>query len=464
MSVNSALLAGVQGLAANSAALAAISDNIVNVNTVGYKRNQTNFSDIVTAQAVKGRYSAGGVQAVNHKMINQQGQLQSSTSSTDLGISGEGFFVVSSKSGALAPADERLFTRAGSFSVDENGYLINDANYYLLGWPIGADGSLNTSPTDISKLQQINVRNLGGVVSPTTKVEINGNLNSDTPFSGATAYAAGDMATYAADPTDPAAVKPDYTIETQVVDSLGNKHTVAISFLKKDSTTTPADANTWFAEVYAVPADDIEGGAVISSGDVKFTSDGKLDPTGTTLFGGANDFTIDIGASGSGATPAWAESLGINGQSVTFDLTSANGGLTQLGGASTVDTINANGATLGNVVGVQVGETGVLSVIFDNNEVRDIAQIALATFVNPNGLLPVSGDAFRASIYSGDFVLKRPGEGNAGLVAGASLESSTVDLAAEFTSLITTQRAYSASSKIITTADQMLEELINIKR
>src|SRR5690606_5140873 len=139
MSVNSALLAGVQGLAANSAALAAISDNIVNVNTVGYKRNQTNFSDIVTAQAVKGRYSAGGVQAVNHKMINQQGQLQSSTSSTDLAISGEGFVVVSSQSGALAPADERLFTRAGSFQVDDAGYLINDANYCLLGWPIQAD-------------------------------------------------------------------------------------------------------------------------------------------------------------------------------------------------------------------------------------------------------------------------------------------------------------------------------------
>jgi flagellar hook protein FlgE len=462
MSVNSALLAGVQGLAANSAALAAISDNIVNVNTVGYKRNQTNFSDIVTAQAVKGRYSAGGVQAVNHKMINQQGQLQSSTSATDLAISGEGFFVVASTAGALAPADERLFTRAGSFSVDENGYLINDANYYLLGWPIDADGSLDTSPTDINKLQQINVRSLGGVVSPTTKIEINGNLNADTAYT-TQPYAAGNMATYADDPAAAGAVKPDYTIETQVVDSLGNKHTVAISFLKKDASVA-GDENEWFAEAYTVPLDDIDGGGTISAGDVKFTPDGKLDLANTTLFGPAGDMTVEIGASDGGTAPKWSTALGIAGQSVTFDLASANGGLTQLGGASTVDTINANGATLGNVVGVQVSEAGVLSVMFDNNEVRDIAQIALATFVNPNGLLSVSGDAFRASINSGDFALKRPGEGNAGLVAGASLESSTVDLAAEFTSLITTQRAYSASSKIITTADEMLEELINIKR
>ena len=464
MSVNSALLAGVQGLAANSAALAAISDNIVNVNTTGYKRNQTSFIDIVTAQAVKGRYSAGGVTAVNHKMINQQGQLQSSTSSTDLAISGEGFFVVSSQAGALAPADERLFTRAGSFNVDDAGYLINDAGYYLLGWPVGPDGTIDTSPTDITKLEQINIRNLGGVVSPTTEIEINGNLNSATPYNGH-GYAAGDntMTLYAEDPTDPTAVRPDYTIETQVVDSLGNKHTVAISFLRKDP-TNPGDENAWFAEVYAVPTTDIEGGGPISAGDVVFTPDGQLDLTLTTLFGGANDMTIDIGASGSGTPPSWATTLGVNGQSVTFDLASANGGLTQLGGASTVDSLNANGATLGNVVGVQVSESGLLSVIFDNNEVRAVSQIAVATFINPNGMIPVSGDAFRSSINSGDFALKRPGEGNAGLVAASSLEASTVDLAAEFTSLITTQRAYSASSKIITTADEMLEELINIKR
>ncbi|HYD44488.1 MAG TPA: flagellar hook-basal body complex protein [Phenylobacterium sp.] len=455
MSVNSALLAGVQGLAANSAALAAISDNIVNVNTTGYKRNQTSFIDIVTAQAVKGRYSAGGVTAVNHKMINQQGQLQSSTSSTDLAISGEGFFVVSSQAGALAPADERLFTRAGSFNVD-------DAGYYLLGWPVGPDGTIDTSPTDITKLEQINIRNLGGVVSPTTEIEINGNLNADTPFSGQT-YAAGAMRNYANDPTTAGAVRPDYTIETQVVDSLGNKHTVAISFLKKDPATA-GDENEWFAEVYTVPVTDIDGTAPIAAGDVKFTPDGQLDPTGTTLFGGANDFAIAIGASNAGPAPKWATALGIDGQSVTFDLLSANGGLTQLGGASTVDSLNANGATLGNVVGVQVSESGLLSVIFDNNEVRAVSQIAVATFINPNGMIPVSGDAFRSSINSGDFALKRPGEGNAGLVAASSLEASTVDLAAEFTSLITTQRAYSASSKIITTADEMLEELINIKR
>src|SRR6187549_2747496 len=115
MSINSAMLAGVSGLVANSSALAAISDNIANVNTVAYKRNQVNFGNIVTAQAVKGKYSAGGVQGVTPHFVSSQGLIQSSGSSTDLAISGDGFFVVSDKGTGLTAADPRLFTRQGSF-------------------------------------------------------------------------------------------------------------------------------------------------------------------------------------------------------------------------------------------------------------------------------------------------------------------------------------------------------------
>ena len=110
------------------------------------------------------------------------------------------------------------------------------------------------------------------------------------------------------------------------------------------------------------------------------------------------------------------------------------------------------------------GMSGVVSAIYDNSEVRKIAKIGLATFPNPDGLAPVSGNAYRPTIPSGEFVIKQPGVGGAGEIAAGTLEASTVDLSSEFTGLITTQKAYSASSKIITTADQMLEELINIKR
>src|SRR5687768_8571741 len=150
MSINSALLAGVSGLVANSSALAAISDNIANVNTVAYKRNQVNFANVVTAQAVKGKYSAGGVQGITRQFVSTQGLIQASGSSTDLAISGDGFFVVSQKGAGLTAADPRSFTRQGSFSVDPNGFLRNDSGLFLQGWPVQPDGSFATNPSDLT--------------------------------------------------------------------------------------------------------------------------------------------------------------------------------------------------------------------------------------------------------------------------------------------------------------------------
>ena len=126
--------------------------------------------------------------------------------------------------------------------------------------------------------------------------------------------------------------------------------------------------------------------------------------------------------------------------------------------------VNPDGATVGTVVGVEVDEQGVVSAIFDNSQVRQIAQIGVATFANPDGLRAVSGNSYRATIESGEFVIKQAGLGGAGTISPSTLENSTVDLSAEFTGLITTQKAYSASSRIITTADQMLDELINMRR
>ena len=177
MSINSALLAGVSGLVANSSALAAISDNIANVNTVAYKRNQVNFANVVTAQAVKGKYSAGGVQGITRQFVSQQGLIQASGSSTDLAISGDGFFIATQKGAGLTPADARVFTRQGSFSVDADGYLVNDSKLYLQGWPVQADGTFNVNPSDLNNLEAINVKNLGAAVTATNNVGISANLD-----------------------------------------------------------------------------------------------------------------------------------------------------------------------------------------------------------------------------------------------------------------------------------------------
>jgi flagellar hook protein FlgE len=459
MSINSAMLAGVSGLVANSSALAAISDNIANVNTVAYKRNQVNFANVVTAQAVKGKYSAGGVQSVTKQFVSQQGLIQASGSTTDLAISGDGFFVVANKGAGLTAADARSFTRSGSFGVDADGYLVNDANLYLQGWPIQADGTFNVNPSDLSELRSINVKNLGAAVEATTDVAVTANLNKDgTVSAGEATYDPTSMTASMAAYANNSATgrRPDFVIEMNVVDSAGGSRKIAMAFMKSD---TPA--NAWHAEVYAVPANSVEVSGTtppgqLAAGTVRFNADGTIDMANTT----AALRNLTLGSSALPATPKWATGLGLAAQPLEIDLTK----LSQYSATSTVNSIQSNGAGVGNVIAIDVDENGIVSAVYDNSQIRRIAKVGLATFPNANALSAVSGNAYRPTIQAGEMTIKEAGIGGAGFISPSSLEASTVDLSAEFTGLIATQKAYSASSKIITTADQMLEELINIKR
>ncbi|MDP3079753.1 MAG: flagellar hook protein FlgE [Brevundimonas sp.] len=484
MSINSALLAGVSGLTANSAALAAISQNIANVNTVGYKRTAGEFSTVVNNQSQGAGYSAGGVLATARHYTSQAGQLQRTTSNTDLGIAGQGFFVVTERPENLQVTDSRLFTRAGAFSVDNLGYLKNTAGLYLQGWPVDADGNIATDPSDLNRLRTVNVGSVGGTAEATTRIQLNANIKSSQLVSaeatdaaavppGANAYdpATNSMAMW--DAETGAGVKPDFELTIPVSDSKGGQRTVAISFLKS---SVP---NQWYAEVRAIPASDVVTGAGLSNGQLRtglvaFTQDGRLDVDAMAALGAAALFpdptaaTLNFGSSDSAAPAAgavnWAPGLGIDDQALAFDLTAAAGGLTQYDSASVVQAVLTNGTAFGNLSEVKIDERGFVTAIFDNGVTRQIAQIALATFPSPDTLSQTSGNAYRVSQGSGTYNLKAAGTGGAGLIGASQLEASTVDLSAEFTGLITTQRAYSASSKIITTADEMLAELISIKR
>ena len=166
MSLNSAMLAGVSGLAANSAALAAISQNIANVNTVGYKRSQGEFQTLVNSQTrTGGSYSAGGVMSATRSFVSQEGQLQRTTENTDLAVSGQGFFVTTTQAENVGATDTRLFTRAGAFRVDNLGYLKNSAGLYLQGWPVDSNGDISTDPSDLSRLRSINIGQVGGTAA-----------------------------------------------------------------------------------------------------------------------------------------------------------------------------------------------------------------------------------------------------------------------------------------------------------
>ncbi len=479
MSINSALLAGVSGLTANSAALAAISQNIANVNTVGYKRTAAEFSTVVNSQSQGTGYSAGGVAANTRNYVSQGGQLQRTSSSTDLGIGGQGFFVVTTKPEDLTSGDARLFTRAGAFKVDSLGYLKNTAGLYLQGWPVDGDGNIATDPSDLNKLKSINVGSVGGTAEATSRAQINANLKSSQPVSADIAtysLATKNMSTYDAELGT--GFKPDFQITIPASDSKGGQRTVAYSFLKT------ANPNEWRAEVHVIPATDIENGStpangILKSGLVLFTQDGRLDvdgmraretaTPGSMLFADPSAASITLNASDSAVapsatTPKWTTAAGIDDQSINFDLAVSAGGLTQYDSDSIVQSVVTNGTAFGNLSSIEIDEKGFVTAIFDNSVTRRIGQVALATFTSPDSLTQASGNAFKVSQGSGTFNLKAAGTGGAGLIGASQLEASTVDLSAEFTGLITTQRAYSASSKIITTADEMLAELISIKR
>lgn len=433
MSLYSALYAGVSGLNAQAAALATVSDNISNINTVGYKEEQAQFRTLVSGGAGGSTYSAGGVSAIPQALISKPGVLQASISDTDLAIEGSGFFVTRD---GTSPNANVSFTRAGSFKPDAQGYLQNSSGYYLQGWPLDALGGF-TNNGSLAALAPVRVSELTGTATPSTNITLRANLQSTTAaYTGA--YVAGDLAA--------GTVAPDFTRTVQVYDAQGGSHDVALSYLK----TGP---NTWVSEIYASPATDVTAaGGLLASGTVKFNPDSSLDKAGSSpaLFS-----PLSVSWTNSAGSVPIALNLGNNG---------ALDGLTQSSDQSALLSSSIDGGLLGNVVAIDISKTGVVSAVFDNGARRAVFQLPLATFQNVDGLTRLPGNAYAASNTSGNFAINSPGALGAGNVRAHNLEASTVDLAQEFTNLIRFQRAYSASSKIITTVDEMLQEINQLKR
>jgi len=433
VSLYSALFAGVSGLAAESSAMASVSDNITNINTVGYKGVDSQFSTMVGEGRPGAQYSAGGVQANARALISKQGLLQSSASSTDIAIEGQGFFVTR---GGLAADSQVSLTRAGSFAPDKEGYLKNTAGLYLQGWRLDAAGGY-TNTGNPAALEPVRVSDLTGTAAATSRIQMRANFQSTTT-ARTTAYAAGDMAS--------GAYASDFSRTMDVFDAQGGAHRVTLSVAKRG-------ANEWVGELYASPAGDVTAaGGLLASGTIKFNADGSLDRAGSSpaLFG-----TV---------TPTWTNAAG--SQPIRLDFGSDDGldGLTQFGSASSVINSSVNGGPLGNVTSVDISDKGVVSALFSDGTRRAVFQLPVATVPNPDGLTRLSGNAFTPSDQSGAFAINAPGSLGAGTMSGFKLEASTVDLAQEFTNMIRFQRAYSASSKIITTVDDMLQEVSNLKR
>jgi flagellar hook protein FlgE len=436
MSLYGALITGVAGLDANANALSVASSNIANVNTVGYKTDQSQFSTLVATSGGSGDSSTASVIADVRQNFAQQGLLTSTSSPTDLGINGNGMFSVSQAPLANGTPTQMMYTRAGNFTPDGTGNLKNAAGYYLLGWQLDANGNPPTNPLSLST---INVNNMAGKAQPTTSVSMQANLQaSDTIDAG---YTPGDMTSGVA--------TPQFQRTIDVFDSQGGAQPLELSFIK----TAP---NTWSYEVtYQGAAGNITGTNPIASGTMAFNTDGSLANANTA---GPPTNTVNVSIPWSPASGLAAQTIG-----VSMGTIGNTDGVTQFDTPSALTNTTVNGAVFGNVSGLSIDKNGIVSADFSNGLTQKVFQIPLATFVNPDGLSEVNGNAYTATINSGTPILTMANVG-AGSIQSSTLEASTVDLANEFTNLITTQRAYSASSRIVTTASSMLDELLQMAR
>jgi flagellar hook protein FlgE len=431
MSLYGALLTGVQGLAAQSEALNVSSANIANVDTVGYKASLTNFATVL-ASSLGGSSGEAGVAATASQNVTQSGLLQAASSPTDLAISGSGFFVTSES--ATTTADQ-FYTQAGNFSPDGDGNLVNSSGYYLLGYPVTTAGGVTTTS---NTLAPVNVSALSGQAEPTTSLTLQANLQSTSTVDST--YVAGDMAA--------GNVQPDFTRTVDVYDSQGGSQPLSFSFVE----TGP---NAWAYEVsYQGNASNITSPNPIAQGTMTFNSDGTL----------ANVNGASPASGNLSVTIPWSASSGLSAQALTVNMgtVGSSNGMTQFDSPSTLTNATPNGASVGSLTGVSVATNGQVSAQYSNGLNTVIYQIPIATFANPDGLTPVTGTAFQVSNNSGAAILNAPGTGAAGSIKSSELENSTVDINTEFTNLITSQNAYSAAARIITTADQMLQTLDQI--
>lgn len=446
-----ALAAGVSGLQSFTEGVGVIADNITNVNTIGYKETRSRFSTLVTETASLSSYSPGGVRAFSQTLVSKQGLLQPSGSATDLSVDGAGFFVVRNGENAEDAQGEILYSRAGAFTQDSEGFFRNTAGLYLLGWPLDGAGNIPSNQNDQSLLEPININALNGFGSPTSEVSLRANLQASTSVTAG--YTAGEMA----DGT----VTPDFETNLQIFDSLGRDHTIVFSAVK--TATNEWSYELTFDDDSVLDSTTYTDG-MVASGTLQFNPDGSIDLSSSTMTDEATGAALTLPGGALSIDYDDTGAVEVEPGSIVFDFGTdgeANG-FSQFDSISTLISSAADGASFDNVNGVSIGEDGTVTALFDNGLALEVFKLPVAIFQNPDGLTRRQGNAFGISDLSGDFALQRAGEGGAGKIAPNSLEQSTVDLANEFSELIKVQRAFSASTRIITTSDEILEELTRL--
>lgn len=456
MSLFAALTVAVGGLNAQSVSIGNVSDNISNAQTVGFKRIDTNFQSLVTQSNLR-LNDPGGVRATPLYQNNLQGNLIQSQSPTSLAVSGAGFFDVRKPivngDGTTSFTGEDFYTRQGDFTLNKNGLLVNSSGFALTGYTVDS----STGDVDSSQV---------------TPVQISALLDNPVATSKVT-YAANLPASAAA-----STVEPESTV--QIFDALGTKHTMHLQWTKDSSAT-----NTWYLDVTpddgtATAGFDTYAGVAVLAGASAGTQRLKFvfgDGTGGTVAGtiatitdgSGTFFTIPADAAPDHfATASFPVTFsGAGSQTVTLDFGKYGiaQGITQFDAtAMAVTSLEQNGIPRGSFQDLSIDANGFIQLNYDNGSARTLYQIPLVQFNSANSLQRISGGAYQRTEQSGTPRLSAPGTVGAGSIAGNTLEGSNVDIADEFTKMIQAQRVYSANARTITTADQMLQDVINIIR
>lgn len=419
------MFAAISGLKNHQTFMDVVGNNIANVNTTGFKQSRVTFQDILS-QTVRGASGPqGGLGGVNPEQvglgvlisgidtIQSQGTLQSTGKSTDMAIQGDGYFMMSD-------GKQSFYTRDGSFDLALDGTLVNPANgLHVLGWmPDPTTGLISSATPPANITIPIGA---GMVGKASTSMSVNGNLDANTASTAATP------------PGTP------YPLSTTVYDAQGNAVPVTLTFTK----TGP---NNWsYTATTTQPGVTITGptgGTVVFDGAGKITTPSSTTPDSITLAFTATGTTVPT-------TP----------QTVSIDMSQ----MTQLASSPSSLTANTDGSSAGTLTSFTVGAGGDITGIYSNGYKQPLGQIALASFANPNGLMKAGGNLFTASANSGTAQVGLPNTSGRGTIATGFLEGSNVDLAQQFTNMIMAERGFQANSRVITTSDEILQDLVNIK-
>ncbi|MBS0253103.1 MAG: flagellar hook protein FlgE [Proteobacteria bacterium] len=423
MGLYGVMTTSVSGMSVQSDRMGTVADNIANINTTGYKASSTEFATLIAEGSVA-EYVPGSVSTIPRRAVSQQGDFTYTKSPTDLAVSGNGFFMVESDAGTP------FLTRAGNFVPDNNGDLVNAAGFKLLGYNL-LDGSSSSVVNSAAGLQVVSTSGLGLKATPSTSGKFGVNLPADAAITAAGNLPSANAAT------------AEYAGKTSIVtyDNLGHQVTLDVYSAKTAN-------NTWEMTVY--------NAAGATNGGFPYSAGSQLTTATVTFDGTTGALTA--------ASPQ-ALSLNIpNGSTFTLDISKMTQLAANYSPQTGAEAPSANGSPPSAVDRLEISNEGIVTAVYADGSRVDAYKIPLATVASPDNLTAISGNVYATNKESGDLQLGTANEGGRGKIISGALESSTVDLASELTTMVQAQRNYTANSKVFQTGTELLDVLVNLVR